>query len=146
MWRSSTNWLPQDGERVVRNWPFDIFRCTGVERWLRDGGVETVVLVGVATGMAINIAAYQLADRFFSLIVPSDCVTDGNRRLHEAIMRGHHAGDRPRDDRRRRHRPPLIARVPRLRAGEPRWEAAAGGPQQPPCFFRRPSYSGRHGI
>jgi ureidoacrylate peracid hydrolase len=79
---------PQDGERVVRNWPFDIFRCTDVEQWLRDRGVETVVLVGVATGMAINIAAYQLADRFFNLIVPSDCVTDGNRTLHDAIMSG----------------------------------------------------------
>jgi biuret amidohydrolase len=79
---------PQDGEPVIENWPFDIFRRTGVEKWLRDRDVETVVLVGVATGMAINIAAYQLADRFFNLIVPSDCVTDGNRRLHEAIMTG----------------------------------------------------------
>ena len=79
---------PQDGEPVVRNWPFDIFRCTDVEQWLRGCGVETVVLVGVATGMAINIAAYQLADRFFNLIVPSDCVTDGNRELHDAIMSG----------------------------------------------------------
>jgi nicotinamidase-related amidase len=79
---------PQDGEPVVHNWPFDIFRCTDVERWLRDRGVETVVLVGVATGMAINIAAYQLADRLFNLIVPADCVTDGNRELHNAIMSG----------------------------------------------------------
>jgi ureidoacrylate peracid hydrolase len=79
---------PLDGEPVVRNWPFDIFRQTDVDRWLRDGDVETVVLVGVATGMAINIAAYQLADRQFNLIVPSDCVTDGNRQLHEAIMSG----------------------------------------------------------
>lgn len=79
---------PQDGEPVVHNWPFDILRCTNVEEWLRERGVETVVLVGVATGMAINIAAYQLADRLFNLIVPSDCVTDGNRQLHEAIMTG----------------------------------------------------------
>ena len=79
---------PQDGEPVAHNWPFDIFRCTDVEQWLRDKDVETVVLVGVATGMAITIAAYQLADRLFNLIVPADCVTDGNRKLHEAIMEG----------------------------------------------------------
>jgi nicotinamidase-related amidase len=79
---------PLDAEPVVHNWPFDIFRCTDVEQRLRERGVETVILVGVATGMAINIAAYQLADRFFNLIVPSDCVTDGNRQLHEAIMSG----------------------------------------------------------
>jgi nicotinamidase-related amidase len=79
---------PRDGEPVIENWPFDIFRRTDLERRLRDRDVETVVLVGVATGMAITIAAYQLADRLFNLIVPSDCVTDGNRKLHEAIMEG----------------------------------------------------------
>lgn len=46
------------------------------------------MLVGVSTGMAVGIAAYQLADRFFNLIVPSDAVTDGNRELHEAIVAG----------------------------------------------------------
>lgn len=79
---------PLDGEPVVRNWPFDILRQTELEAWLRERGVETVVLVGVATGMAVIIAAYQFADRLFNLIVPSDCVTDGNRRLHEAIVDG----------------------------------------------------------
>lgn len=77
---------PWDGEPVFQNWPFDIFRRTDLEQWLRDHDVQTVVLVGVATGMAITIAAYQLADRLFSLIVPADCVTDGNHKLHEAIM------------------------------------------------------------
>ena len=46
------------------------------------------MLVGVATGMSVGTAAFQLADRFFNLIVPSDAVTDGNRDLHQAIMTG----------------------------------------------------------
>lgn len=79
---------PRGGEPVVHNWPFDVFRRTGLEERLRDAGVETIVLVGVSTGMAVIIAAYQAADRFFNLIVPSDCVTDGNRALHDAIMSG----------------------------------------------------------
>jgi ureidoacrylate peracid hydrolase len=79
---------PRDGEPVVHNWPFDIFRRTGLEQRLRDQGVDTIVLCGVSTGMAVIIAAYQAADRFFNLIVPSDCVTDGNPQLHEAIMTG----------------------------------------------------------
>jgi biuret amidohydrolase len=79
---------PHDGEPVISNWPFDIFRRTDLEQLLRDQQVETVVLVGVSTGMAVGIAAYQVADRLFNLIVPSDAVTDGNRELHEAIMSG----------------------------------------------------------
>ncbi len=73
---------------MVRNWPFDIFRCTDVERWLHDRDVEIVVLVGVSTGIAINVAAYQLGDRLFNLILPADCVSVGNCELHEAIMSG----------------------------------------------------------
>jgi nicotinamidase-related amidase len=79
---------PRDGEPVVHNWPFDVFRRTGLEELLRGQGVETIVLVGVSTGMAVIIAAYQAADRGFNLILPSDCITDGNRQLHEAIMTG----------------------------------------------------------
>jgi nicotinamidase-related amidase len=77
---------PQDGEPVFHNWPFDIFRCTDVEQYLWDNGVETVVLVGVATGMSVGTAAFALADRFYNLIVPSDAVTDGNRELHDVII------------------------------------------------------------
>ena len=79
---------PLEGEPVVHNWPFDVFRQTDLEQHLWDEGVETVVLVGVATGMSVGTAAFQLADRFFNLIVPSDAVTDGNSDLHKAIMTG----------------------------------------------------------
>ena len=79
---------PRDGEPVLYNWPFDIFRTHRPGAALQDQDVETVVLVGVSTGMAINVAAYQLAERFYNLIIPSDCITDGNRELHEAIIAG----------------------------------------------------------
>ncbi len=79
---------PRDGEPVLYNWPFDIFRTTDLEQRFADQGIETVVLVGVSTGMAINVAAYQLAERFYNLIIPSDCITDGNRELHEVLLAG----------------------------------------------------------
>jgi nicotinamidase-related amidase len=79
---------PRDGEPVLYNWPFDLFRTTDLEQRLREQGIETVVLVGVSTGMAINVAAYQLAERFYNLIIPSDCITDGNRELHDVLLTG----------------------------------------------------------
>jgi nicotinamidase-related amidase len=45
------------------------------------------VLAGVATGMAVGVAAFALADRFYNTIVPSDTATDGNKELHEVIFK-----------------------------------------------------------
>lgn len=78
---------PQAGEPLFYNWPFGIFQGNDLEKYLADQGVETVVLAGVATGMAVGVAAFALADRFYNIIVPSDTSTDGNKELHEVIFK-----------------------------------------------------------
>ena len=82
---------PVAGERIFYNWPFGIFQKgrreeNDLQQYLDEQGVETIVLAGVATGMSVGHAAFTLADRFYSLIVPSDTCTDGNRGLHEAMI------------------------------------------------------------
>jgi hypothetical protein len=37
--------------------------------------------------MSVGHAAFSLADRFFSLIIPLEACTDGNRQLHECLIR-----------------------------------------------------------
>ena len=44
------------------------------------------MLAGVATGMAIGHASFSLADRLFSLIVPSDTCADERTELHKAVL------------------------------------------------------------
>jgi biuret amidohydrolase len=78
---------PRSGEPLFYNWPFGVFQGNDLESWLRDQGIETVVLAGVATGMAVGVAAFALADRFYNIIVPSDTSTDGNRELHEVVFK-----------------------------------------------------------
>lgn len=75
---------PREDEPALRNWPFDLFRTTDLEDRFAAAGVETVVLVGVATGMAIDVAACRPAARSCDRIIPSDCITDGDRELHDA--------------------------------------------------------------
>jgi nicotinamidase-related amidase len=80
---------PVPGEPVFYNWPFNIFMGgNDLEQYLADQGIETVALAGVATGMSVGTAAFALADRFYNLIVPSDTTTDGNKELHEAMIKG----------------------------------------------------------
>lgn len=77
---------PAEGEEVFYNWPFNVFEGTGLESHLRKHDVETIVLVGVATGMSVGVAAWAAAERFFNLIVPTDATTDGNREIHNAVV------------------------------------------------------------
>jgi nicotinamidase-related amidase len=78
---------PVAGEPIFYNWPFNVFENTGLDEYLKEQDVETVVLTGVATGMSVGTAAWALAERFYNLIVPSDATTDGNRELHEMVTR-----------------------------------------------------------
>ncbi len=77
---------PVSGEKVFYNWPFNVFEGTGLDEYLRDQGVETVVLTGVATGMSVGTAAWALAERFYNLIVPADASTDGNSEVHRVVV------------------------------------------------------------
>lgn len=77
---------PVQDEKVFYNWPFGVFRENEMEKYLRDQDVETIVLTGVATGMAIGHASFSLADRLFSLIVPSDTCADERAELHRAVL------------------------------------------------------------
>ncbi len=76
---------PAGEERIFYNWPFNVFERTGLDEHLKDLGVDTVVLVGVATGMSVGTAAWAIAERFYSLIVPVDATTDGNSEVHKVV-------------------------------------------------------------
>ncbi len=77
---------PVAGERVFYNWVFNIFQTNGLAQYLQEQSVDTTVLTGVATGMAIGCNAFGLADRLYSLIVPSDTCADTNQALHDAVL------------------------------------------------------------
>jgi nicotinamidase-related amidase len=78
---------PASGEPIFYNWPFNVFEGTGLDEYLKGQGVETVILTGVATGMSVGTAAWALAERFYSLVIPVDATTDGNSEVHKVVCR-----------------------------------------------------------
>ena len=77
---------PQPSEPVLGNWPISIFANSGLEQVLKDYGVETLVLTGLATDIAVLTAAVQASDLGYSVIVPNDASASGKARAHEVVM------------------------------------------------------------
>jgi len=77
---------PLLGEPVLSNWIFGIFSNSGLEKILKENGVTTLVMVGVATDMAVLTSVLQAADLGYNLIVPSDASTSANPKAHDVAM------------------------------------------------------------
>lgn len=75
---------PQPGELLTGNWP--TVEYPEVDKILKDNGVETLVLAGLATDIAVYIAAHLVGEKGYSVITPNDASTSGNRKPHEVIM------------------------------------------------------------
>jgi nicotinamidase-related amidase len=77
---------PVPGEPLLFNWPFGIFTGNDLREVLDNLGVDTLVLVGVATDMAVLTAVFQASDMLYNVIVPSDTCTSATPKFHEAAI------------------------------------------------------------
>ena len=77
---------PLPGEPVLGNWVFGMFSNNNLDKMLKDLGVETLILTGVATDMAVLSAVFQASDLFYNLIVPSDASTSANPTFHKVAL------------------------------------------------------------
>jgi nicotinamidase-related amidase len=77
---------PSPGEPVLANFPFGMFTGNNLEKILKDQKIDTVILVGVATDMAILSGVIQAADLFYNIIVPSDASTSASQEAHRGAM------------------------------------------------------------
>ena len=77
------------GEPVLGNSRFGIFSGnTGgdLREILDELEADTLVMAGVATGMAVMASVIQAADMSYNVIVPSDASIDANESLHDMAM------------------------------------------------------------
>jgi nicotinamidase-related amidase len=99
---------PHAGEPLFYNWPFGIFQGNDLADYLCKEGIETLVLSGVATGMAVGTAVF-VRRSLPELDRPGGCL----HRRQSAVARlrvpiddpGHRSGDHHAG----RHRPPIAA-------------------------------------
>jgi Amidases related to nicotinamidase len=68
--------LPLAAERVVRKTVASAFFGTGLAEWLRQGGVDTVVVAGCTTSGCVRATVVDAMQFNFRTIVIEDCVGD----------------------------------------------------------------------
>jgi nicotinamidase-related amidase len=80
---------PHPGDHVsVRATGLTAFYGTDLDATLRLGGVETIVLTGVSTDVAIPGLALEAVNRGYYVRIPADCVAGTSATSHEFMMGG----------------------------------------------------------
>lgn len=62
------------------------FHGTELEPYLREQGVETVILCGVSVDVGVTGAALEAVNRGFSVVVPRDCTAGSTPEIHEYLI------------------------------------------------------------
>ena len=79
---------PVAGELVIDKNTSSALNSTGIEGLLRNMGVETVVLAGMATDMCVETTARDAADRGLNVIVVEDATATFFEHHHRAALSG----------------------------------------------------------
>jgi nicotinamidase-related amidase len=77
---------PLQGEPLLIDWPVTGFNNSGLEIALKLFQVDTVVLAGYTTNVAVYGTALGAVDRFFNVIIPADASTTASAEAHRAVM------------------------------------------------------------
>ena len=73
----------QPGELLIGKRHWGAFGTTNLHSELRTRGIETLVLTGIATNLAVEGTAREAAALGFHLVVVEDACTSFNREMHE---------------------------------------------------------------
>lgn len=78
---------PLAGEHVVEKNVPDAFAQSGLERWLRVRGIDSLVIVGVATNNSVESTARSAGNLGFSTVVVCDACFAFDKRDHDGTLR-----------------------------------------------------------
>ena len=77
---------PAPGERIIDKHTFSGFRNTQLDQVLRDRGVKTLLLTGVATNVCVESTLREGFFLGYNVVIAEDCVGSNNRAGHEGTL------------------------------------------------------------
>jgi biuret amidohydrolase len=76
----------QDGDQVLTHQRVGAFQNTGLDESLRSRGIDTVVLVGVATNLSVETTARYASELGYRTVVVSDATSAATPEAHAATL------------------------------------------------------------
>ena len=77
---------PKDGEPVVTRRGVSAFYGSDLAALLATGGIDTLLLSGVATNFVVEGTAREAADRGYNVVIVGDCCASASQETHDAAL------------------------------------------------------------
>jgi nicotinamidase-related amidase len=77
---------PRSGEVIVTKHRVGAFAGTDLDMILRSGGIETVLLTGIATSGVVLSTVRHAADADYRIVVVKDCCSDRDDEVHRVLV------------------------------------------------------------
>jgi nicotinamidase-related amidase len=77
---------PQPNELVLNKTTYGTFTSTGLDRALRNLGIDTLVMGGVVTNVCVETTARDAADHGYTVVVVADACAAFSPEIHEAAL------------------------------------------------------------
>ena len=77
---------PKDGEPVVTKRGVGAFYGSDLDALLATGGIDTLLLSGVATNFVVEGTARDAADRGYNVVIVGDCCASASQETHDAAL------------------------------------------------------------
>lgn len=77
---------PQEGDLVIHKTSSGAFNSTDIEHTLRNMGITSLVVTGVATPFCVETTARDAADRGFRVVVVDDACATHSQQMHDASL------------------------------------------------------------
>ena len=77
---------PQDGEPVVTKRAVSAFYGSDLAALLATGGIDTLLLCGVATNFVVEGTAREAMDRGYNVVIVGDCCAAASQETHDAAL------------------------------------------------------------
>ena len=77
---------PQEGEPVVTKRGVSAFYGSDLAPFLATGGIDTLLLSGVATNFVVEGTAREATDRGYDVVIVGDCCASLSQEVHDAAL------------------------------------------------------------